>query len=112
MYLYICTALLDSSVNAVVAAHCFHWFANHDAVIEIYRVLVPEGSLGMIWILPDESVPWVKEVSTFFRPLEKTFKCTISTETMGNVYEEVGKLFTVKKDSSIKIPWQVSYDDC
>ena len=55
-------ALPVSSVDAVVAAHCFHWFANHDAVKEICRVLTPAGSLGMIWAMPDESLPWVKDV--------------------------------------------------
>ena len=69
------TALPDSSVNAVVAAHCFHWFANQDAVKEICRVLTPEGTLGMIWAMPDESLPWVKDVLAFIRPLEKDFKC-------------------------------------
>ncbi|XP_078355914.1 uncharacterized protein LOC144640704 [Oculina patagonica] len=104
--------LPDSSVDAVVAAHCFHWFANQDAVREIYRVLAPGGTLGMIWTIPDESVPWVKDFAAFFRPLEKDFKYTISKETMGKVFEEVGKLFTVEKDSSIRISWPVSYDGC
>ena len=73
-------ALPDSSVDAIVAAHCFHWFANEEAVRDICRVLVPGGSLGMIWILPDESVPWVKELLTFFRPLENGFEHTTSED--------------------------------
>lgn len=105
-------ALPDSSIDAIVAAHCFHWFANQDAVTEIHRVLTPEGSLGMIWTIPDESVPWVKDVSAFFRPLEKSFKYTTSKETMGKVFKEVSERFTLEKDSSIKISWQVTYDGC
>ena len=105
-------AFPDSSVDAVVAAHCFHWFANQDAVKEICRVLTPAGSLGMIWAMPDESLPWVKDVLAFIRPLEKDFKCTISEETMRKVFEEVGELFTVEKDSSMKSSWQLSYDGC
>lgn len=104
--------LPDSSVDAVVAAHCFHWFANQDAVKEICRVLTPEGTLGMIWAMPDESLPWVKDVLAFIRPLEKDFKCTISEETMGKVFEEVGEYFIVEKDSSIKTTWQLTYDGC
>ena len=112
MRIYTYIVLPDSNVDAVVAAQCFHWFANQDAVTEISRVLAPGGTLGMVWTMPDESVPWVKDVSAFFRPLEKGFKCTTSKETMEKVFEEVGELFTVKKDSSVKILWQVSYDGC
>ncbi|KAL9963796.1 hypothetical protein ACROYT_G027339 [Oculina patagonica] len=104
--------LPDASVDAIVAAQCFHWFANEDAVREIHRVLVPGGTLGMIWTIPDESVPWVKDVSAFFRPLEKDFKYTTSKETMGKVFEEVGELFTVEEDSSNKISWLVTYESC
>ena len=95
-------ALPDSSVDAIVAAHCFHWFANEEAVRDICRVLVPGGSLGMIWILPDESVPWVKELLTFFRPLENGFEHTTSEETMNKIFQVVGKLFTVQKDSTTR----------
>ena len=83
-------ALPDSSVDAIVAARCFHWFANEEAVRDICRVLVPGGSLGMIWILPDESVPWVKELLTFFRPLENGFEHTTSEETMKKIFQMVG----------------------
>lgn len=75
-------------------------------------MLVTRGTLGMIWALPDESVPWVKEMMTFFRPLEKDFKFTISKETMDKVFEEVGKLFTFEKDSSMKTSWRLTYDGC
>ncbi|XP_022785359.1 uncharacterized methyltransferase C25B8.09-like [Stylophora pistillata] len=105
-------ALPDSSVDAVVAAHCFHWFANEEAVRDIYRVLVPGGSLGMIWIFPDESVPWVKELLAFFRPLENGFKHTTSKETMNRIFQVVGKLFTVQKDSTTRKHWQLTYDEC
>ena len=105
-------ALPDSSVDAIVAAHCFHWFANEEAVRDICRVLVPGGSLGMIWILPDESVPWVKELLTFFRPLENGFEHTTSEETMNKIFQVVGKLFTVQKDSTTRKHWQLTYDEC
>lgn len=105
-------AFPDSSIDVVLAAHCFHWFANEEAVREIYRVLAPGGTLGIIWALPDESVPWLKEMMTFFRPLEEDFKYTISKETMDKVFEEVGKLFTVEKESGMKTSWYLSYDGC
>lgn len=112
IYLFIHKAFPGSSIDVVLAAHCFHWFANEEAVREIYRVLAPGGTLGIIWALPDESVPWLKEMMTFFRPLEEDFKYTISKETMDKVFEEVGKLFTVEKESGMKTSWYLSYDGC
>lgn len=111
-FLFIHKAFPDSSVDVVLAAHCFHWFANEEAVKEIYRVLTPQGTLGMIWALPDESVPWLKEMMTFFHPLEEDFKYTVSKETMDKVFEEVGKLFTIEKESGKKTSWHLSYDGC
>jgi len=38
--------LPDASVNAVVCAQAFHWFATVEAVAEMRRVLVPGGTLA------------------------------------------------------------------
>lgn len=54
--------LPNNSVHAVIAAQCFHWFANEKSLSEIQRVLVPGGKLGLVWNLPDYSVPWIKEI--------------------------------------------------
>lgn len=51
--------LPDASVDAVVCAQSFHWFATAEALAEIRRVLTPGGVLGLIWNVRDESVPWV-----------------------------------------------------
>lgn len=55
--------LKSGSVDAVVCAHSFHWFANAQAMAEIHRVLKPGGRLGMIWNLRDTSVDWVAQVA-------------------------------------------------
>jgi len=55
--------LPDASVDAVVCAQAFHWFATLEAVAEMRRVLVPGGTLGLIWNGRDESVPWVAALS-------------------------------------------------
>src|ERR1700722_7574275 len=47
------------SVDAVVCAQAFHWFASHEALEEIHRVLVPGGALGLVWNVRDESCEWV-----------------------------------------------------
>lgn len=41
--------LEDNSVDAVIIAQGFHWFADKDSLKEIRRVLKPTGRLGMIW---------------------------------------------------------------
>lgn len=51
--------LADGSVDAVICAQAFHWFATPEAVAEMRRVLRPGGVLGLIWNRRDASVPWV-----------------------------------------------------
>lgn len=51
--------LPDESVDAVVCAQAFHWFATTEAVAEMRRVLKPGGILGLIWNGRDTSIPWV-----------------------------------------------------
>ncbi|AGT10480.1 class I SAM-dependent methyltransferase [Paracoccus aminophilus] len=55
--------LPDASLDAVVCAQAFHWFAHPAAVAEILRVLRPGGRLGLIWNGRDESVGWVATLS-------------------------------------------------
>lgn len=51
--------LPNASVDAVVCAQAFHWFATKAALAEFCRVLAPGGRLGLIWNVRDESVDWV-----------------------------------------------------
>ncbi|MGC4024619.1 MAG: methyltransferase domain-containing protein [Mesorhizobium sp.] len=62
--------LPDGSVNAVVCAQAFHWFATSTAVQEIRRVLAPSGALGLIWNGRDESIPWVAALAAITDPWE------------------------------------------
>nr|WP_274638216.1 class I SAM-dependent methyltransferase [Microbacterium bovistercoris] len=50
--------LPDQSVDAVVVAQAFHWFDRDAACAEIARVLVPTGTLGLVWNGPDPTCPW------------------------------------------------------
>jgi SAM-dependent methyltransferase len=55
--------LPDGSIDAIVCAQSFHWFATPSVLTEMHRVLFPGGMLGLIWNVRDENVPWVLELS-------------------------------------------------
>jgi SAM-dependent methyltransferase len=55
--------LPDGSVDAVVCAQAFHWFADTAALEEIRRVLVPGGVLALVWNVRDERVDWVADLT-------------------------------------------------
>lgn len=62
--------LSDESVDVVVCAQAFHWFATSSSLSSFRRVLAPGGMLGLIWNVRDESVPWVAALSAITDPLE------------------------------------------
>jgi SAM-dependent methyltransferase len=62
--------LEDDSVDAVVCAQAFHWFATAEAVREIGRVLRPGGAFGLVWNVRDDRVPWVREMGRIMKPFE------------------------------------------
>jgi SAM-dependent methyltransferase len=62
--------LADASVDVIVCAQAFHWFATAEALAEMHRVLKPGGILGLIWNTKDDSVPWVKAAFDAIEPYE------------------------------------------
>jgi SAM-dependent methyltransferase len=62
--------LPDASVDAVICAQAFHWFASAEALTEIARVLKPGGKLGLIWNLRDTDVSWVPKLDAIVNALE------------------------------------------
>ena len=62
--------MLDASLDAVVCAQSFHWFATPAALREIHRVLRPRGALGLIWNVRDDHVPWVAALTSIMKPFE------------------------------------------
>jgi SAM-dependent methyltransferase len=62
--------LPGASVDAVVCAQSFHWFATPTALAEIRRVLKPGGALGLVWNVRDERVGWVAALTAMMRPHE------------------------------------------
>ncbi len=57
----------DESFDAVVCAQAFHWFARPEVLNEFARVLKPDGTLGLIWNVRDESVEWVRKLGDLWR---------------------------------------------
>ena len=64
------TGLDAGSVDAVVCAQAFHWFATDAALAEIHRILKPRGRLGLVWNVRDESVDWVSAITRIITPYE------------------------------------------
>jgi SAM-dependent methyltransferase len=62
--------LPDASVDVVICAQAFHWFASEAALTEIARVLKPGGKLGLIWNLRDTQVSWVPKLDAIVNALE------------------------------------------
>ncbi|CAM5790244.1 methyltransferase domain-containing protein [Ottowia pentelensis] len=62
--------LPDASLDAIVCAQAFHWFATRAALDEFARVLKPGGHLGLVWNVRDESVDWVAELTRIVTPHE------------------------------------------
>jgi SAM-dependent methyltransferase len=55
--------LPDADVDAVLVAQAWHWFDRSRALPEVARVLRPGGTLGLLWNVRDERVPWVARLS-------------------------------------------------
>ena len=55
--------LPDASIDAVLVAEAFHWFATPESVAEIARVLRGDGGLALLWNLYDwGDEDWVADV--------------------------------------------------
>lgn len=55
--------LPDAHADAVTCAQSFHWFDHPTALVEIARVLRPEGVLALVWNSRDDADPWMSRLS-------------------------------------------------
>jgi ubiquinone/menaquinone biosynthesis C-methylase UbiE len=62
------TGLPGGIARLLTAAQAFHWFANHEALSEIARVLRPDGYLALIWNGRDLTQPLQVEISRIVAP--------------------------------------------
>ncbi|HEY5023885.1 MAG TPA: class I SAM-dependent methyltransferase [Acidimicrobiales bacterium] len=56
----------DGDVDVVIGAQMWHWVDTGRAAAEVARVLRPGGTLGLLWNLRDERVPWMAELGSVF----------------------------------------------
>ena len=83
--------LNSNSIDAILCAQSFHWFANIETLTEMYRLLKAHGSLGLVWNQRDETVDWVKALADLLKPFEADTPRFHSHEWQ-NVFEQQ-KLF-------------------
>ena len=55
--------LADASVDAILVAQAWHWVDQDVALPSVARVLKPGGTLGLVWNIRDERVPWVARLT-------------------------------------------------
>jgi SAM-dependent methyltransferase len=59
------------TVDAVVVAQAFHWFATAETVREIARVLKPKGTLALVWNKRDLQDPLMRAIHDCLDPYRK-----------------------------------------
>lgn len=59
--------LPDESLDAVVLGQAWHWVDPVAGSAELGRVLKPGGTLGLIWNIRDETVPWVARLTEIMK---------------------------------------------
>ncbi len=86
----------DADMDVITVGTAFHWFDGPAALREFHRVLRPDGSLGLVWLQRDETVPWVDElvrlVDTYRPPEARRYSETPWQGAFGSA--EGRRLFT------------------
>ena len=98
----------------MIAAQCFHWFANNKTISEIQRVLVPGGKLGLLWNNRDHSLPWVRDVDEqIILPLMYSESNTpiARTEEWKKVLDSSATFGPIEGDESFKSEQQFTFDE-
>jgi ubiquinone/menaquinone biosynthesis C-methylase UbiE len=114
----------SSSVDAVLASSCWHWMDADRALQEAARVLVPGGTLGVVWAGPDPEGPFVSQAQAMLSEMSSNRReSATDTESdldMGNeVMDTVNRVETVLRisDNSLfatpehkSLTWDVALD--
>jgi ubiquinone/menaquinone biosynthesis C-methylase UbiE len=62
--------LADASVDAIVVGQAWHWVDQDAALPSVARVLRPGGTLGLVWNIRDDRVPWVQRLTEVMHQAE------------------------------------------
>lgn len=62
--------LETASVDAVLVGQAWHWVDQELALPSVARVLKPGGTLGLVWNIRDERVPWVARLTEVMHPAQ------------------------------------------
>jgi ubiquinone/menaquinone biosynthesis C-methylase UbiE len=62
--------LADASVDAIVVGQAWHWVDQNAALPSVARVLRPAGTLGLVWNIRDDRVPWVQRLTRVMHQAE------------------------------------------
>ncbi len=93
--------LASESIDAVLCAQSFHWFANLESLQQIHQVLKPQGHLGLIWNQRDISFDWVQAISDLITPFEGDTP-RFYRGTWQQVFIEQHNLFQLKNKQNFK----------
>jgi len=107
--------LPDAYADVATAAQAFHWFDHEIALLEIARILRPDGRLGLVWNIRDDSEAWVKELSTLIGSESVTLPDVTEPLTQSGLFEPVEKesfRFTQVLDRTTLLDLVVSRSYC
>ncbi|MET0813283.1 MAG: class I SAM-dependent methyltransferase [Microbacterium sp.] len=79
--------LAEASIDAVVFAQAWHWVDVGTATAEVARVLRPGGTLGLVWNLRDERVPWVRALGAAMRADGDHYRGEVDDPLVGDGFE-------------------------
>lgn len=88
------------AIDVVTVAQAFHWFDREPACTQIRRVLVPGGTLGLLWNRADPSCSWDRACTRVAHPW-------VSDETpLSNAAQD--QLTGFEATAHLEIPWAES----
>ena len=87
--------LPSASTDAVVCAQAFHWFSTEAALAEIHRVLKPDGRLGLVWNVRDESVDLGSTTLVLAFLFRELFRHVRVELDHGRVFKSYGRVVVV-----------------
>ncbi|MGO2746298.1 class I SAM-dependent methyltransferase [Microbacterium sp.] len=98
--------LPDGSMDAVTVAQAFHWFDRDAACAEIRRVLVPGGTLALLWNHSDPDCAWDRACHRVAHP-------AVSAETDSTTASAADELPGFIFDRRSEIAWseQITRED-